>query len=582
MSEQRKVTQRLLDSSRDLWEAYLEHPFVEGIADGSLTEAKFTDTLKLKTIKDYVTPEMFGAKGDGETDDTAAVKTAIESGYPVYLDAEYKCTSVISISNQDNITIKGKGTLKSNIPKILLFTECDNLTIKGITVITTYDANAEENVGETSADTNGFNSLSPLVDVVSCENVTIDGITATGGYTGVFAKNSLNVRVVNCEISMQRHICLCCSTSQFYVENNKIHDITNPYTDQYANYLFQATDNSLTELQAQSFILNNVFYNNINWDAIMSHVYRDIIISGNHIYNVRTGIDVSPLSNISSATFEFQNVVISDNIITGTDTDGDSNYSHLNNGITFATESQIVHSIVITGNIIKNFCNFSAPSYGTISIVNAKNAIIENNIIENKTPNSATTGCCVEIRGTCKSITVAGNSFTCAVLNIALNGGNVTVDDFVVKDNTIDKDARPSTFLSLQADSVVNNLDFDNLVPQPSNNVRCPAGAKVNGFTFASTVASLYYSNAQNQIITFTYTNTTEGIAAGSTVTFTASVPADIGVRSTDIFIASTSNRLVTAHVARSATNQVSIVLHNWHTAAITGTITVYAIRFSY
>lgn len=547
------------------------------VQDHSLTYAKLVNgTLK------FVTPEMYGAVGDGTTDDTVAVKSAIESGYTVILTAEYYCTSLISISNQDNITITGKGKLKSNIPKILNFTNCDNLTIEDISVSTTYNVNAEENVGESVADSNGYNSLSALIDIVGCENVAIDGVSVTGGYTGVYAKTSSNVRVVNCEISMQRHICLCCSTSQFYVENNKIHDITNPYTDQYANYLFQATDNSLTELQAQSFILNNVFYNNINWDAIMSHVYRDIIISGNHIYNVRTGIDVSPLSDISSETFEFQNVVISDNIITGTNTDGDSTYSHLNNGITFATESQIVHSIAITGNIIKNFCNFSAPSYGTISIVNAKNAIIENNIIENKTPYSAITGCCVEIRGTCKSITVAGNSFTCAVLNIALNGGSVTVDDFVVKDNTIDKDARPSTFLSLQADSVVNNLDFDNLVPQPTNNVRCPAGSKVNGFTFNTTVSSLYYSNAQNQIITFTYTNTTEGIAAGSTVTFTASVPADIGVRSTDIFVASTSNRLVTAHVARSAANQVSIVLHNWHTSAITGNITIYAIRFGY
>lgn len=51
------------------------------VQDSSLTEAKFTDELKLKTIKDYVTPEMFGAKGDGSTNDFAAINSAIAYAY---------------------------------------------------------------------------------------------------------------------------------------------------------------------------------------------------------------------------------------------------------------------------------------------------------------------------------------------------------------------------------------------------------------------------------------------------------------------------------------------------------------------
>ncbi|HAL58508.1 MAG TPA: thiaminase II, partial [Sarcina sp.] len=50
MSDQRKVTQRLLDGSRDLWDAYLEHPFVQGIADGTLDREKF----RFYMIQDYL------------------------------------------------------------------------------------------------------------------------------------------------------------------------------------------------------------------------------------------------------------------------------------------------------------------------------------------------------------------------------------------------------------------------------------------------------------------------------------------------------------------------------------------------
>ena len=51
------------------------------VQDASLTESKFTNNLKLKTIKDYVTPQMFGAVGDGVTDDTQAIQDAVNYIY---------------------------------------------------------------------------------------------------------------------------------------------------------------------------------------------------------------------------------------------------------------------------------------------------------------------------------------------------------------------------------------------------------------------------------------------------------------------------------------------------------------------
>lgn len=45
-----KTTQRLLDATREIWEGYLKHPFVRGIADGSLEIQKFRFYL----LQDYV------------------------------------------------------------------------------------------------------------------------------------------------------------------------------------------------------------------------------------------------------------------------------------------------------------------------------------------------------------------------------------------------------------------------------------------------------------------------------------------------------------------------------------------------
>lgn len=68
------------------------------VSDGSLTEEKFSDALKLKAIKDYVTPEMYGAKGDGITDDATAIKTAFDSGSPVKFSPKtYLVKSVLNV-----------------------------------------------------------------------------------------------------------------------------------------------------------------------------------------------------------------------------------------------------------------------------------------------------------------------------------------------------------------------------------------------------------------------------------------------------------------------------------------------------
>ncbi|WP_099205014.1 thiaminase II [Scatolibacter rhodanostii] len=45
-----KTTKRLLDASKEIWESYHNHPFIQGIADGSLPQEKFQYYM----IQDYL------------------------------------------------------------------------------------------------------------------------------------------------------------------------------------------------------------------------------------------------------------------------------------------------------------------------------------------------------------------------------------------------------------------------------------------------------------------------------------------------------------------------------------------------
>jgi hypothetical protein len=77
-----------------------DHPEATStVLDGSLTEQKFSELLKKKSIKDYVTPEMFGAIGDGVTDDSVAIQAVIDSGKAVELisDKEYLFSTTLNV-----------------------------------------------------------------------------------------------------------------------------------------------------------------------------------------------------------------------------------------------------------------------------------------------------------------------------------------------------------------------------------------------------------------------------------------------------------------------------------------------------
>ena len=109
------------------------------LKDGVITEDKFTSELKLKVLNDYVTPEMFGAIGDGEADDTSAIQNAsdyaVSRGVVLKFNTSsiYRVTGSITLSggNQWVGSFVGSKTLDEKHAEILFHSTNGTLFVAG-------------------------------------------------------------------------------------------------------------------------------------------------------------------------------------------------------------------------------------------------------------------------------------------------------------------------------------------------------------------------------------------------------------------------------------------------------------------
>ena len=86
---------------------------------------------------DYITPEMYGAKGDGTTDDTAAIQAsvnAVADGGAWMGVGDYKTTSLITIQDLERATFTFGGKIINTASSVLKLDDLVRCKIDGLAI----------------------------------------------------------------------------------------------------------------------------------------------------------------------------------------------------------------------------------------------------------------------------------------------------------------------------------------------------------------------------------------------------------------------------------------------------------------
>lgn len=171
-------------------------------------------------LQTYVTPEMYGAIGDGVNDDTDALRMCIESGKPILLNGKYRITDVITanhavdifgggelyVANWRGLQLKNSGSIKgiglvadsADCTNLVGFSECKNCYLENVKISSNYTFDGHASctmVTFTRCDNVNINNV-----IVSDLKNTGNGVVtdSTGNMTGLYFHECTNVSINGC------------------------------------------------------------------------------------------------------------------------------------------------------------------------------------------------------------------------------------------------------------------------------------------------------------------------------------------------------------------------------------------------
>jgi hypothetical protein len=202
---------------------------------------------RLALLKEYVTPEMYGALGDGVSDDTSAIQMCISSGKVVYgFGKSYKITSV-NVPNNAKVDIRECRFIVDSVESTGTMTafafnirENVNFRMTNCAIMSANDKHASNNY------VNGTTSNVCMIYAGSgLDSLTLNGCLFENAYYAIYVKgNTANhVLIQNCKITgfvMGIDVAYC---DDIVINNSELIQNTSSTTQSHAIYVAEGTSN---------------------------------------------------------------------------------------------------------------------------------------------------------------------------------------------------------------------------------------------------------------------------------------------------------------------------------------------------
>ena len=338
---------------------------------------------------DFISVKDFGAKGDGITDDTAAIQAAINASLNVFFHAGQYPTTGIKLRTGSKLN--GSGT------DAVLIQKYDVNKYFGILQAQSENASIADNIKDITVtnltlkgtvDVNGFNEHVHLVHFDGVSNVTISqckfiGFRGDGVYIGSGTSGD-----------MERH------NTNVTIKDNFFDGVNNQNRN---GISFIDVNGALVD--------NNTFVNTtkagmpgaIDFEADPNpwHVLEDITITNNKILDVKAGIASIQVYLPATCPYVPRKITIANNYIKGVaDTNGNDSTGSL--GIYVNTNKTTDETI--TNHVINN--NYVDTTHSPLSINGSNGGDVTGNTFANSTQAAK-----VGFANRVKNVRISGNKF---------------------------------------------------------------------------------------------------------------------------------------------------------------------------